>query len=86
MEEVHTCIRRHLAKEEEQLHPLLLAHCSHDEQASLVAQFLFCIPLAGVGRVLTWLREGLQEGYREDLTKQARSDLGSGQSCVLVVG
>lgn len=29
---------------------------SHAEQAELVAQFLYCIPLATVERVLTWLR------------------------------
>lgn len=34
IEEVHTTLRKHLAKEEEQLFPLLLKHFSFAEQAS----------------------------------------------------
>lgn len=48
MEEIHTTLRKHLRKEEEQLLPLLLAHFSHGEQAELVAQFLCSIPLSTV--------------------------------------
>eukprot|EP00798_Chlamydomonas_sp_ICE-L_P000663 gene663-2098_t len=55
-EEINTTLRRHLAKEEEQLLPLLLQHFSHSEQAELVAQFLYCIPLATVEKVLAWLK------------------------------
>ena len=33
VEEVHTTLRKHLAKEEEQLFPLLLQHFTHAEQA-----------------------------------------------------
>ena len=32
VEEIHTTLRKHLAKEEEQLFPLLLCHFSHAEQ------------------------------------------------------
>ncbi len=32
VEEIHTTLRKHLAKEEEQLFPLLLHHFSHAEQ------------------------------------------------------
>ena len=32
VEEIHTTLRQHLAKEEGQLLPLLLAHFSHGEQ------------------------------------------------------
>jgi zinc finger-like protein len=56
VEAIHTTLRKHLAKEEAQLLPLLLAHFSHPEQAELVAQFLYCIPLDTVERVVTWLR------------------------------
>ena len=34
MEEIHTTLRKHLAKEEEQLFPLLLQHFTHAEQVS----------------------------------------------------
>ena len=33
VEEIHTTLRKHLAKEEEQLFPLLLQHFTHSEQA-----------------------------------------------------
>jgi hypothetical protein len=46
IEEINTTLRKHLAKEEAQLLPLLLHHFSAAEQAELVAQFLYCIPLA----------------------------------------
>lgn len=48
VEEIHTTLRKHLRKEEEQLLPLLLAHFSAGEQAELVAQFLCSIPLSTV--------------------------------------
>jgi hypothetical protein len=54
--EIHITIRKHLAKEEAQLLPLLLQHFSAAEQAELVAQFLYCIPLDTVERVLSWLK------------------------------
>ena len=34
-EEIHTTLRKHLAKEEEQLFPLLLRHFSHAEQVRI---------------------------------------------------
>jgi hypothetical protein len=66
IEEIHITLRKHLAKEEAQLLPLLLQHFSHAEQAELVAQFMYCIPLDTVERVLSWLKpmvplEELQE-------------------------
>ena len=48
VEEIHTTLRKHLRKEEEQLLPLLVAHFSTAEQAELVAQFLCSIPLSTV--------------------------------------
>ena len=70
-EEVHTTLRKHLAKEEEQLFPLLLAHFSVAEQAELVAQFLCCIPLAAVEAVLAWLKPAVPQAEQEDLLAQA---------------
>lgn len=71
-EEVHTTLRKHLAKEEEQLFPLLLAHFSVAEQAELVAQFLCCIPLAAVEAVLAWLKPAVPQAEQEELLAQAR--------------
>jgi len=56
VEAVHTTLRKHLAKEQAQLLPLLRAHFTRGEQARLVAQFIYCIPCATVERVLAWLR------------------------------
>lgn len=56
VEEVHTTLRKHLAKEEHQLLPLLLKHFAFVEQAELVAQFLCSIPLAAVNPVLLWIK------------------------------
>lgn len=56
VEEIHRTLLKHLAKEEEQLLPLLLQHFTFAEQAQLVAQFLYCIPLAAVEQVLAWLK------------------------------
>jgi zinc finger-like protein len=56
VEAIHTTLRKHLAKEEAQLLPLLLHHFSYPEQAELVAQFLYCIPLDTVERVVSWLQ------------------------------
>jgi zinc finger-like protein len=38
VEEIHTTLKKHLAKEEEQLLPLLLQHFTYEEQAELIAQ------------------------------------------------
>ena len=71
-EEIHTTLRKHLAKEEEQLFPLLLAHFSFAEQTELVAQFLCCIPLAAVEAVLAWLKPAVPQAEQEELLAQAR--------------
>lgn len=39
VEEIHTTLRKHLAKEEEQLFPLLLRHFSHAEQVPTMSIF-----------------------------------------------
>eukprot|EP00884_Botryococcus_braunii_P013452 jgi/Botrbrau1/22107/Bobra.0206s0033.1 len=73
VEEVHTTLRKHLAKEEEQLLPLLLQHFTFAEQAELVAQFLCCIPLDAVEVVLGWLRPMLPEQEQAQLLSQVRA-------------
>eukprot|EP00887_Chlorella_sp_A99_P004372 scaffold15.g4372.t1 len=73
VEQVHTTLRRHLAKEEEHLLPLLLQNFAPGEQAELVAQFLCCIPLATVARVLTWLRRTVPAGEQAALLGHLRA-------------
>ena len=45
VEEIHTTLRKHLAKEEEQLFPLLLQHFTHAEQVSVcwLHAFVWCV-------------------------------------------
>jgi len=73
VEQIHTTVRKHLAKEEEQLFPLLLANFSHMEQAQLVAEFLCTIPLAAVERVLSWLKPNVPAAEQQDLLVQVCS-------------
>ncbi|KAL4436350.1 hypothetical protein ABPG77_009912 [Micractinium sp. CCAP 211/92] len=72
VEEIHTTLRKHLRKEEEQLLPLLLAHFSHGEQAELVAQFLCSIPLSTVEQVLGWLKQQVPQQEQAALLVQLR--------------
>lgn len=72
VEEIHTTLRKHLAKEEAQLLPLLLQHFSYAEQAELVAQFLYCIPLATVERVLSWLKPMVPQDELQELMQHLR--------------
>ncbi|DBB01633.1 hypothetical protein WJX77_010630 [Trebouxia sp. C0004] len=72
IEEVHTTLRKHLAKEEEQLFPLLLKHFTFAEQAELVAQFLCCIPLATVEVVLAWLKPVVPEEEQAELLNHVK--------------
>ncbi len=70
VEEVHTTLRKHLLKEEEQLLPLLLHHFTVDEQAQLIAQSLCCIPLAMVGVVLSWVKTVMTVEEQQILLQQ----------------
>ncbi|KXZ51428.1 hypothetical protein GPECTOR_12g390 [Gonium pectorale] len=73
VEEIHTTLRKHLAKEEEQLLPLLLQHFTFAEQAELVAQFLYSIPLETVERVLSQLKPRIPRDEQEQLLLEIRS-------------
>lgn len=70
VEEIQTSVCKHLAKEEEQLFPLLLAKFSHLEQAQLVAEFLCSIPLAAVDVVLAWLKPNVPQEEQQELLEQ----------------
>ncbi|EFN52596.1 hypothetical protein CHLNCDRAFT_138627 [Chlorella variabilis] len=70
VEEIHTTLRKHLRKEEEQLLPLLVAHFSTAEQAELVAQFLCSIPLSTVEQVLGWLKQQVPQAEQARLLVQ----------------
>eukprot|EP00891_Asterochloris_glomerata_P008539 jgi/Astpho2/8539/Aster-05573 len=72
VQEIHTTLHKHLAKEEEQLLPLLLQHFTHAEQATLVTQFLCCIPLATVEAVLAWLKPQVPEEEQQELLAQVK--------------
>ena len=78
-EQIHTTVGKHLAKEEEQLLPLLLQHFSPRAQARLVADFLACIPLNAAPAVLSWLTRGADaadlEGIREALAQLPGTEL-----------
>lgn len=54
VEEVSSTIRRHLEKEDQQLVPLLAKHFNYTEQALMIAQILFCIPMMAVQSFLNW--------------------------------
>ena len=55
VEEVNTTLRKHLDKEEEQLLPLLRDQFTIQEQSDLVVQFMCCIPVSDMTRMLKWL-------------------------------
>lgn len=75
VEEVHTTLRKHLRKEEEQLLPLLLHHFTVDEQAQLIAQSLCCIPLATVGVVLSWVKATMTQDEQHTLLQQVFTNM-----------
>lgn len=72
VEEVHTTLRNHLAKEERQLFPLLLEHFSDVEQAELVAHFLCCIPISAVSGILVWWKRKMSPDEQEQLAMQVK--------------
>ena len=73
VEEVRTTIQKHLDKEEQQLFPLLLEHFTHTEQALMIAEFLFCIPMTMVGRFLNWIQPSHMTEERLELAAHMRS-------------
>ena len=53
VQEIHTTLHKHLAKEEEQLLPLLLQHFTHAEQVGQRESCVLVCPARG-GTVVAW--------------------------------
>ena len=75
-EQVHTTVTLHLAKEEEQLLPLLIRHIAPAEQARLIAHFFDCVPVGEAPAVFSWLTGGLSlqviSQYRDSINMELR--------------
>ncbi|KAJ7970359.1 Zinc finger protein [Quillaja saponaria] len=66
---LQTSVSQHMAKEEEQVFPLLVEKFSLEEQASLVWQFLCSIPVNMMAEFLPWLSTSMSPDESEDLQK-----------------
>ncbi|XP_054820881.1 zinc finger protein BRUTUS-like isoform X2 [Prosopis cineraria] len=66
---LQTSVSQHMAKEEEQVFPLLIKNFSADEQASLVWQFLCSIPVNTMTEFLPWLSTSISPDESTDLQK-----------------
>ncbi|XP_073226109.1 zinc finger protein BRUTUS-like isoform X2 [Cicer arietinum] len=64
---LQTSVSQHLAKEEEQVFPLLIEKFSLEEQASLVWQFLCSIPVNMMAEFLPWLSTSISPDESQDL-------------------
>ncbi|PON38382.1 hemerythrin-like [Parasponia andersonii] len=66
---LQTSVSQHMAKEEEQVFPLLIEKFSLEEQASLVWQFLCSIPVNMMADFLPWLSSSISPDEYQDLQK-----------------
>ncbi|KAK6276514.1 PREDICTED: uncharacterized protein LOC18604147 [Theobroma cacao] len=66
---LQTSISQHMAKEEEQVFPLLIEKFSLEEQASLVWQFLCSIPVNMMAEFLPWLSSFFSPDEYQDMKK-----------------
>ncbi|XWS50748.1 hypothetical protein CRYUN_Cryun12cG0113900 [Craigia yunnanensis] len=66
---LQTSISQHMAKEEEQVFPLLIGKFSLEEQASLVWQFLCSIPVNMMAEFLPWLSSFCSPDEYQDMQK-----------------
>ncbi|KAL9330220.1 hypothetical protein ACSQ67_005223 [Phaseolus vulgaris] len=64
---LQTSVSQHMAKEEEQVFPLLIEKFSQEEQASLVWQFLCSIPVNMMVDFLPWLSKSISPDESQDL-------------------
>ncbi|XP_038724888.1 zinc finger protein BRUTUS-like isoform X1 [Tripterygium wilfordii] len=64
---LQTTINQHMAKEEEQVFPLLIKKFSPEEQASLIWQFLCSIPVNMMADFLPWLSSSLSPGENQNM-------------------
>ncbi|KAM1026479.1 hypothetical protein ACFX2I_039345 [Malus domestica] len=69
---LQTSVSQHLAKEEEQVLPLLIEKFSVEEQAALVWQFLCSIPVNMMAEFLPWLSSSVSPDEHQDLQKCLR--------------
>ena len=72
VEEVDTTLRKHLDKEEAQLLPLLRDEFTIQEQSELVVQFMCCVPVSEMTRMMKWLFRSLDRGQRHGLMEQVK--------------
>ncbi|XVF12294.1 hypothetical protein REPUB_Repub08aG0103500 [Reevesia pubescens] len=66
---LQTSISQHMAKEKEQVFPLLIEKFSLEEQASLVWQFLCSIPVNMMAEFLPWLSSFFSPDEYQDMQK-----------------
>ncbi|XVF09570.1 hypothetical protein REPUB_Repub07fG0105700 [Reevesia pubescens] len=66
---LQTSISQHMAKEQEQVFPLLIEKFSHEEQSSLVWQFLCSIPVNIMAEFLPWLSSFFSPDEYQDMQK-----------------
>lgn len=66
---LQTSVSQHMAKEEEQVFPLLVEKFLPEEQASLVWQFLCSIPVNMMAEFLPWLSSSISPDEYQDLRK-----------------
>ncbi|XP_028787787.1 LOW QUALITY PROTEIN: zinc finger protein BRUTUS-like, partial [Neltuma alba] len=66
---LQTSVSQHMAKEEQQVFPLLIEKFSLEEQASLVWQFLCSIPVNMMAVFLPWLSTSISPDESQDLRK-----------------
>ncbi|XP_050237589.1 zinc finger protein BRUTUS [Mercurialis annua] len=66
---LQTSLSQHLAKEEEQVFPLLIEKFSHEEQASLMWQFVCSIPVNMLAEFLPWLASSISPFECQDMVR-----------------
>ncbi|KAL5726400.1 hypothetical protein ACHQM5_009446 [Ranunculus cassubicifolius] len=66
---LQTSVSQHMAKEEQQVFPLLIEKFSFEEQASLVWQFLCSIPINMMAEFLPWLSSAVSPDEHQDMLK-----------------
>ncbi|CAK7349704.1 unnamed protein product [Dovyalis caffra] len=66
---LQTSLSQHMAKEEQQVFPLLIEKFSVEEQASLIWQFICSIPMNMLAEFLPWLSSSISSVEYQDMLK-----------------
>ncbi|XP_020532353.1 zinc finger protein BRUTUS isoform X1 [Jatropha curcas] len=66
---LQTSLSQHMAKEEEQVFPLLIEKFSLEEQASLIWQFVCSIPVNIMSELMPWLASSISPIESQDMQK-----------------